>query len=474
MTLEQLRIFVAVAEHLHVTRAAQALNLTQSAASAAIQALEARHATKLFHRVGRGIVLTDAGTAFLPEARGVLARAALAERALDDLSGMRRGFLALHASQTIANYWLPPLMHRFRTQHPGLQLDLTIGNTTQVAEAVTEGRADLGFVEGDLDIEGFEHSSVPGDRLVMVVGASHPWAGERMIAPARFAESAWVLRERGSGTRQVFEAAVQRFGSEVRVLQVGAADPGRVFPLLMHADGAVHAVVDRPGTPSAASYCTAVASSCPFIRKQPSPAAAITTRSGCCAWRRRRPARHSPSRRWSAPAGCASREAVEAVEPGGVVAGAVADHGVTGQPADQPAHDLRHLHRAGRHHRLLPGLVIGAGGAHPVAPGGQVAGRGQAAQGGGDRGGAGIDRQLGLVDLAQLLRPGMDMDQASGPAPARTKACSRWWSSRRDGRPARPAGRWSHPLGQLRIDADADIAGIDGHGRCRHNPGSGS
>jgi DNA-binding transcriptional LysR family regulator len=220
MTLEQLRIFVAVAEYMHVTRAAQALNLTQSAASAAIQALEARHATKLFHRVGRGIALTDAGTAFLPEARAVLARADLAERALNDLSALRRGSLALHASQTIANYWLPPLMHRFRTQHPGVQLDLTIGNTTQVAEAVTEGRADLGFAEGDLDLEGFEHSSVPGDRLVLVVGASHPWAQERMIAPARFAESAWVLRERGSGTRQVFEAALGRLGVDLAALPV--------------------------------------------------------------------------------------------------------------------------------------------------------------------------------------------------------------------------------------------------------------
>jgi len=220
MTLEQLRIFVAVAEHLHVTRAAQALNLTQSAASAAIQALEARHATKLFHRVGRGIALTDAGTAFLPEARAVLARAALAERALDDLSGLRRGLLALHASQTIGNYWLPPLLHRFRARHPGVQLDLTIGNTTQVAEAVREGRADLGFVEGDLDVAGFEHSSVPGDRLVLVVGTGHPWAAERMIAPSRFAETAWVLREPGSGTRQVFEAALERLGVDPAALPV--------------------------------------------------------------------------------------------------------------------------------------------------------------------------------------------------------------------------------------------------------------
>ncbi len=75
MTLEQLRVFVAVAERQHVTRAAEALNLAQSAASAAIAALEARHGTKLFHRVGRGIALTEAGSLFLVEARAVLARA---------------------------------------------------------------------------------------------------------------------------------------------------------------------------------------------------------------------------------------------------------------------------------------------------------------------------------------------------------------------------------------------------------------
>lgn len=75
MTLEQLRIFVAVAERQHVTRAAQALNLAQSAARAAIAALEARHGTKLFHRVGRGIELTEAGRLFLGEAKAALATA---------------------------------------------------------------------------------------------------------------------------------------------------------------------------------------------------------------------------------------------------------------------------------------------------------------------------------------------------------------------------------------------------------------
>ena len=80
MTLEQLRIFVAVAEREHMTRAASVLNLTQSAVSAAISTLEANYSTTLFHRVGRRIELTEAGRLFLDEARGVLASAAAAER----------------------------------------------------------------------------------------------------------------------------------------------------------------------------------------------------------------------------------------------------------------------------------------------------------------------------------------------------------------------------------------------------------
>jgi DNA-binding transcriptional LysR family regulator len=103
MTLEQLRIFIAVAECEHVTHAAQKLNLTQSAVSAAVSALELRHTVKLFSRVGRGIELTDAGRLFLDEARAILARTRAAEVALAELNGLERGTLAIHASQTIAS-----------------------------------------------------------------------------------------------------------------------------------------------------------------------------------------------------------------------------------------------------------------------------------------------------------------------------------------------------------------------------------
>ena len=140
MTLEQLRIFAAVAERQHVTRAAEALNLAQSAASASIAALEAQYGTKLFHRVGRGIELTDAGQLFLSEARAVLARAEAAELALAELAGLKRGMLRVRASQTIASYWLPRYLVAFRRAHPGVDLHITAGNTAQVAAAVQGGK----------------------------------------------------------------------------------------------------------------------------------------------------------------------------------------------------------------------------------------------------------------------------------------------------------------------------------------------
>ncbi len=212
MTLEQLRIFVAVAERQHVTRAAESLNIAQSAASASIAALEGRHGAKLFHRVGRGIALTEAGSLFLIEAQAVLARAAAAELVLSELGGLKRGTLLVQASQTIASYWLPRHLVAFRRAHPGIDIRLTVGNTIQVASAIHEGSAELGFVEGGVDDALLEIRQVASDQLVIVVGNEHPWADGAPVLPARLVESEWVLREAGSGTRSVFEAALAGFG----------------------------------------------------------------------------------------------------------------------------------------------------------------------------------------------------------------------------------------------------------------------
>lgn len=220
MTLEQLRIFVAVAEREHMTRAADALNITQSAASAAIRALESRHGVALFHRVGRRIELTPAGRVFLEEARAVLARAGAAERVLADMGGLVRGTLAVQASQTIASYWLPAHLVRFRAAFPGIDVHLAVGNTARVARGVADGAAELGFVEGAVDDPALAQTVVGWDRMVLVVAPGHPWAGAHALPPAVLAEGGWVLREPGSGTRSVFEAALAGFGVDHRRLRV--------------------------------------------------------------------------------------------------------------------------------------------------------------------------------------------------------------------------------------------------------------
>lgn len=226
MTFEQLAIFVAVAEREHLTHAAEAIHLTPSAVSTAIKNLEAYYGVELFHRVGRRIELTETGRIFLGEARATLARVRSAELMLTELGGLQRGRLSLRASQTIASYWLPPILMRFRRDYPGIDLDLTIGNTRTVTEAVIEGSAELGFVEGEVDAPVLSMKIVAQDALVIVVPPDHPWAdGAKLCASDLATGTSWVMREEGSGTRSEFENAILKLGVSSRDLNVALVLP---------------------------------------------------------------------------------------------------------------------------------------------------------------------------------------------------------------------------------------------------------
>lgn len=210
MTLEQLRIFVAVAECEHVTAAAAALHLTQSAVSAAIRALETRHDVALFARVGRRIVLTDAGRLFLSEARAVLAQAASAEASLADLTGLKRGSLKIAASQTVGNYWLPSRLVRFRKTYPGIAITLKIGNSEAVREMLQEHAIDLGFVEDTVTDPSIAALAVARDSLAVVAPPALKPAGR--ISAAKLKALPWVFREHGSGTRTIFVDYMKKAG----------------------------------------------------------------------------------------------------------------------------------------------------------------------------------------------------------------------------------------------------------------------
>lgn len=225
MTLEQLRVFVAVAERQHVTRAAEALNLAQSAVSAAVAALEGRHGAHLFNRVGRHIELTEAGALFLVEARAVLARAEVAQTLLSELGGLKRGTLMIQASQTISSSWLPRHLVTFHRAYPGIAIRLSVGNTTQVAASVRAGTAELGFIEGAVEDAVLDSRPVARDQLIVVVGPDHAWAEREQLTPEELMDSEWVLREPGSGTRSEFEQALEGFGIAPSRLKVALELP---------------------------------------------------------------------------------------------------------------------------------------------------------------------------------------------------------------------------------------------------------
>lgn len=224
MTLEQLRIFLAVAGQSHMTRAASMLNLTQSAVSAAIAALEAQHGVQLFDRMGRGIRLTAEGEAFVPVARAVLSEAETARIALQDLSRETRGTLRIHASQTVASYWLPQRLAGFWQTHPGVEILLHFGNTAEVAQAILAGEADLGLVEGQIAQTQLLRRVVAQDEMVLVMAEGHQLAS-RPLSACEYTALDWVLREPGSGTRSAFEAHLAQMDLTVADLRIAMEMP---------------------------------------------------------------------------------------------------------------------------------------------------------------------------------------------------------------------------------------------------------
>ncbi|MDR6104325.1 DNA-binding transcriptional LysR family regulator [Agrobacterium larrymoorei] len=243
MTFEQLRIFVAVAERQHLTRAAEALGLTASAVSSAIKTLEAYYNVELFHRVGRGIELTESGRVFLDEARSTLNRVRSAELILSEMGGLTRGEIRVFASQTIASYWLPSILMQFKQLYPGVTVTLDVGNTRTVTEAVLKGVAEIGFIEGDIDQPALSVRPIVSDKLLVVVGPLHPFSDGRQLKAQDIRSTTWVLREQGSGTRSAFEAALRAMGMSLADLQVTLELPSNEAVVAAARAGGAAAVV---------------------------------------------------------------------------------------------------------------------------------------------------------------------------------------------------------------------------------------
>lgn len=211
LTLRQLEIFCAVAQTGSTVAAADAVALSQSATSAALQQLEQAMDAQLFERVGRRLALNDAGRALLPEALALLEQARGIEQAFSARAASMPVRLRVAASTTIGTYALPAVLAHLARSHPQLSVDLQIANTREVGEAVQSLEVDLGLIEGTSHWPGLEVEAWMRDELVIVASAADPLvqaAQQRPLGVAALRAARWLLREPGSGTREMVEHAL--------------------------------------------------------------------------------------------------------------------------------------------------------------------------------------------------------------------------------------------------------------------------
>ncbi|MCX4821888.1 LysR family transcriptional regulator [Streptomyces sp. NBC_01142] len=211
--LGALELLLAVARHGSLGRAARELGITQPAASSRVRSMERRLGVALVDRSPRGSQLTEAGALVTDWARRVVEAAEAFDAGAQALRGRRDSRLRVAASMTIAEYLLPGWLIALRAERPGTAVSLLAGNSSSVARRLLEGEADLGFVEGLSVPEGLDGTVIGRDRLLVVAAPSHPWARRRSpLTPAELAAAPLILRERGSGTRQVLDSALSECG----------------------------------------------------------------------------------------------------------------------------------------------------------------------------------------------------------------------------------------------------------------------
>ncbi|CAL9622893.1 LysR family transcriptional regulator [Streptomyces sp. enrichment culture] len=207
--LAALELLLAVARLGSLGAAAREAGITQPAASSRLRSMERQLGVALVDRSPRGSRLTDAGALVTDWARRVVEAAAAFDAGARALRDRRDSRLRVAASMTIAEYLLPGWLLALHAERPDTAVSLLAGNSAKVAELLLAGEADLGFVEG-LDVPtGLDSTVIAHDRLIVVTAPGHPWARRRRpLTAAELASTPLILRERGSGTRQVLDAAL--------------------------------------------------------------------------------------------------------------------------------------------------------------------------------------------------------------------------------------------------------------------------
>ncbi len=202
-TLRQLEVFIAIAQSGNLTRAADHLAMSQSAASSALKDLESQFNLQLFDRVGKRLQLNEQGRLLLPEAMALTEQATALQNHLMQHQGT--GKLRVGATLTIGNYLAVRMVADYMQQHPGAEVTLTVDNTEHIVDKVLNFELDVGLIEGEINQPELEIRHWQTDELVVFCHPAHPLAQLDQAADEQLQQARWILREEGSGTRQAFD-----------------------------------------------------------------------------------------------------------------------------------------------------------------------------------------------------------------------------------------------------------------------------
>jgi len=215
-TLKQLQVFLAVAHSDNISRAAEALSMSQSAVSGALRDLENQFSIQLFDRIGKRLKINELGKSIRPKAEALLERAKSVEAEFEQHQTV--GQLRIGATLTIGNYLAVELMTRYMEDQPHGKLDLQVANTMTITQRVINFDLDIGLVEGEVQDSELNVYPWQADELVVFCHPTSPLAQLGQLTDAELLQAQWILREKGSGTRQTFDRAMTGILGRLQVL----------------------------------------------------------------------------------------------------------------------------------------------------------------------------------------------------------------------------------------------------------------
>jgi DNA-binding transcriptional LysR family regulator len=222
ITVTQLTAFLAVVRGGSVTAAADELVVTQPSVSSAIAALGRELGCELFERAGRGVRLTEAGEAFRTYAEDVVGLLEGGRQAAREAAEVTARRMRIAAVTTAAESFVPPLMQRFASRHPDVELTLDVGNRAYVFDRVLSHAADVAFSGRPPPDERLVAEPLLENYIVCITGADDPVAAAGPVGAAELAHRTWLLREPGSGTRTLGEQFLQDRGLSPTTLTLGS------------------------------------------------------------------------------------------------------------------------------------------------------------------------------------------------------------------------------------------------------------